>query len=135
MCALFSTGFTSLCLLPFRQLSLTTPGACQDPSTLFLANRLAQERIKLQYVSIMDRQRNMERASEDYRRLDCLFYNLVHQEDILRREMTVLAAALYPATTAPAQRFRGSDSSQPFSRMNPAEVCQEVRRNKTQRPG
>ena len=94
-CALLSTGLTSLSLPLFGQ-SLTTLEACQDPSTLFLANRVAQERIKRHYVSIMDRQKHMDTRSGEYRRLDCLFYSLVKEEDRLRHEMTVLVKNLKP---------------------------------------
>ena len=88
-----STSLTNRCLIPLRP-SSTTAGAFQDPSTLFLANRMAQERIKRQYVSIMDQQKHVDIYSGEYGRLDCLFYSLVKEEDRLRHEMTVLVKHL-----------------------------------------
>ena len=136
MCFLLSTGYTLLCLPSSKPWSPpTTPGACADQSSLFLANRLAQERIKMQYVSIMDRQKNMDKSSEDYKRLDSIFYSLVKKEDSLRHEMTILAAALFPATTVPGPHFRGSDLSRPSARTSPAMVCLGVRQSTTQMLG
>lgn len=133
---LLSTGFTLLCLPPSKPWSPpTTSGACADQSSLFLANRLAQERIKMQYVSIMDRQKNMDRDSDTYKRLDSIFYSLVKEEDNLRHEMTILAAALFPATTAPAPHFRGSDLSRPSAHTSPAMGCLGARQSTTQRLG
>ena len=134
-CVLFSTGSTSLCLPPSKPSSPTTPGALQGASILFQTNRLAQERIKLQYVSIMERQKHMERTSEDYKRLDCLFYTLIKEEDRLRHEMTILAAALSPAAAGPEPRFRGSDTSRLSSHTNHAMGYSEARQNTTQRLG
>ena len=59
-------------------------------------NRLAQERIKMEYVKIMEEQKSLSRDSEEYRRLDEKFYAFVKIEDRLRRDMTLLVARRWP---------------------------------------
>jgi hypothetical protein len=121
--------------LTLPSVSFATPGALPSPYSLLLSNRLAQARIKLQYVSIMERQKSIDRNSDEYRRLDSLFYSLVRDEDYLRHEMTLLVASLFPAKAGLAPRPRDSDISRPSARINRVMGCLLARQSMTRMLG